>query len=50
MFRPSYGHHQANKEQFLRCNKVSAQWNPILFTVKVKMAYDELLFETKILK
>ena len=31
----------------LRYNKVSTQWNPISFTVKVKKAYDELLFETK---
>ena len=35
---------------FLRHNKVSAQWDPISCTVKVKIAYDELLFETENLK
>ena len=35
---------------FLRCNKVSTQWHPILFTVKVKIANVKLLFETKTLK
>ena len=28
---------------------MSTQWHPILFTVKVKIANDELLFETKTL-
>jgi len=32
---------------FLRYNKVSTQWDPISFTVKVKTPYDELLIETK---
>ena len=31
----------------MRYNKVSTQWDPISFTVKVKIAYDELLFEVK---
>jgi len=35
---------------FLTYNKVSTQWDPISFTVKVKTAYDELLLETKTLK
>ena len=30
--------------------EVSTQRDPISFTVKVKIAYDELLFETKTLK
>jgi len=41
------GHNPANKEQFLRYNKVSTQWHPISFAVIVKLAYDELLFEIK---
>ena len=28
---------------FLRYNKMSTQWDPISFTVKVKITYDELL-------
>jgi len=35
------------KNIFVRYNKVSTQWDPISFTVKVKIAYDELLFEVK---
>jgi hypothetical protein len=31
----------------LRYNKVRTQWDPISFTVKVKLANDELLFETE---
>ena len=50
MFRPRDGHHQTNKEHILRYKKVNTQWDPISFTVKVKLAYDELLFETKTLK
>ena len=38
-FRPSEGHHQANKEHFLAYNKMSTQWDPISFTVKVKTVY-----------
>ena len=38
------------KNIFLRYNKVSTQWDPISFTVKVKITYDELLFESKTLK
>jgi len=34
---------------FLRYKKVSTQWHPILFTVKVKISNDELLFETETL-
>jgi len=29
---------------------MNTQWDPISFTVKVKIAYDELFFETKTLK
>ena len=32
---------------FLRYNKVSTQWNPISFTVKVKTAYDEIYLKPK---
>ena len=28
---------------FLRYNKVTTQWDPISFTVKVKITYDEIL-------
>jgi len=34
----------------LRYNKLSTPWDPISSTVKVKIAYGELLFETKTLK
>ena len=37
-------------KNILRYNKLSTQWDPISFTVKVKTAYDELLFEPKTLK
>jgi len=37
-------------KNILRYNKVSTECDPISFTVKVKIAYDELLFETKTVK
>jgi len=35
---------------FLRYNKVSTQWDPISFTVRFKIMYDEILIYTKTLK
>jgi len=32
-----------------KVNKANTQWDPISFTVKVKIAYNELLFEPKTL-
>jgi len=50
MFRLYGGHHQANKEYFFKVQQLSTQWDPILFTVKVKIAYDKTLIGTKTLK
>jgi len=36
--------------KFVRYNKVSTQWDPILFTVKVKIIYDEILIHNKNIK
>ena len=36
------GHLQANREHF-NLNKVSTQFDPISFTVKDKITYDEIL-------
>ena len=37
-------------KNIIKVKKVSTEWDPISFTVKAKIAYDELLFETKTLK
>ena len=37
------GHLQANREHFLRYNKVNTKWDAISSTVKVKITYDEIL-------
>jgi len=43
MFRPKTIMIRPIKNTFLRYNKVSTQWDPVSFTVKVKIAYDETL-------
>ena len=36
-------------KNIFKVNKVKTQWDPISFTVKVKIAYNELLVEPKTL-
>jgi len=36
------GHHQANKEHFVKVQTGSTQWDPISFTLEYKIMYKQI--------